>query len=72
MPWFYFKENVSLVKKCGRTEFLACRCAHNNFRRIISPRGRTGWQEAQGADRLGRAVLLADVVLPVLPELSAF
>ena len=31
-----------------------------------------GGEEAQGADRLGRVVLLADAVLPVLPHLSAF
>ena len=31
-----------------------------------------GWQETQGADRIGGAVLFADAVLPVLSNLPAF
>src|SRR5215831_7387592 len=34
-------------------------------------RARTGWKEAQGADRLGGAVLFADAVFSVLSEFSA-
>src|SRR5271157_4061558 len=39
--------------------------------RHLSARGATGRQEAQGADRLGRAVLLAPVVLSDVPNVSA-
>ncbi len=39
--------------------------------RHITARGRAGRQAAQGADRLSRAVLLAHVVLPVVPNVPA-
>ena len=39
--------------------------------RHLTARGSTGRQAAQGADRLGRAVLLAHAVLPVVPHLPA-
>ena len=48
------------------------RARRGDAARHFSARVELGGQEAQGANRLGRAVLLAHVVLPVLPDLSAF
>src|ERR1019366_6534709 len=47
------------------------RAGRGTAARHFPTRGPTGGQEAQGADRLGRAVLLAHVVLSVVPNLSA-
>ena len=48
------------------------RAGRGDAARHVSARGRSGRQEAQGADRLGGVVLLAHVVLPDLSDVSAF
>src|SRR5208283_1239197 len=48
------------------------RAGRGDAARHVSARGPTGRQEAQGTDRIGRVVLLADAVLSVLPDVSAF
>ena len=51
---------------------LRLQAGRGNAARHLSARGRTRGEETQGADRVGRAVLLADAVLSVLPDVSAF
>src|SRR6516164_800645 len=53
----------------GRT--LRFRARRRDPARHVSTRTATGRQETQGADSLGGVVLLADAVLPVLPDVSA-
>src|SRR5437867_4895581 len=48
---------------------VSLRAGRGNAARYVSARSRSGWQEIQGADRLGGAVLFAHAVLPDQPHI---